>query len=115
MFRLLNDGGPVFMYPLLVILILVLVLIVKGFLKKGSVNKMIRLISSITLFAVVWGFTGQILGLISAFDTIEAVGDISPAVMAGGIKISLLSPLFGMFVFLVGRAGIIILTWMQKD
>ena len=114
-FQLLNDGGPVFMYPLFLILILVLVLIVKGFLKNGNVKKTLSLISSITLFAVVWGFFGQIIGLITAFDTIEAVGDISPAVMAGGIKISLLSPLFGMFVFLIGRAGIIILTWMQKD
>ena len=111
----LNEGGPFFMYPLLIMLILVLILIVKGFLKKEYMAKTISLISSITLFAVVWGFTGQIIGLITAFDTIEAVGDISPPVLAAGLKVGFLVPLFGMFIFLVGRLGIIILTWMQKD
>ncbi len=114
-FSLLNEGGPFFMYPLLVILILVLILIVKGFLNKEGVPKTIKLISSITLFALVWGFLGHIVGMIGAFDSIEAVGEISPAVMAAGIKISLLVPVFGSFIFLVGRLGIIILTWMQKD
>ena len=70
---------------------------------------------SVALFAIVWGFLGQIIGLISAFDAIEAAGDISPAILAGGLKISALSPAFGMFVFLVGRLGIIILTWMNND
>lgn len=111
----LNEGGPFFMYPLLLILILVLILIVKGFLKKENSKKSISLISSLTLFALVWGFLGQIVGMIGAFDSIEAVGDISPAVMAAGIKISLLVPVFGSFIFLIGRLGIIILTWMQKD
>jgi hypothetical protein len=112
---ILNDGGPFFMYPLLLLLILILILIVKGFLKKGNIEKTSSLISSIALFAIVWGFLGQIIGLISAFDAIEAAGDISPAILAGGLKISALSPAFGMFVFLVGRLGIIILTWMQRD
>ena len=112
---LLNDGGPVFMYPLLVILILVIILIVKGFLKKEDLKKTIKLISSITLFALVWGFLGHIIGMIGAFDAIESMGSVSQSVMAAGIKISLLVPLFGSIIFLVGRLGIIILTWMQKD
>ena len=112
---ILNDGGPFFMYPLLLLFILILILIVKGFLKKGKLEKTTSLISSIALFAIVWGFLGQIIGLISAFDAIEAAGDISPAILAGGLKISALSPAFGMFVFLVGRLGIIILTWMHDD
>ncbi|NOQ91368.1 MAG: MotA/TolQ/ExbB proton channel family protein [Flavobacteriaceae bacterium] len=112
---LLNDGGPIFMYPLLVILILVLILIVKGFLKKETTTKTIKLISSITLFALVWGFLGHIIGMIGAFDAIEAVGEVSSGVMAAGIKISLIVPVFGSFIFLVGRLGIIILIWMQKD
>ena len=113
--RILNDGGPAFMYPLLIILILVLILIVKGFLKKGNVAKTISLVSSITLFALVWGFLGHIIGMIGAFDAIESVGEVSAGVMAAGIKISLIVPLFGSFIFLIGRLGIIILTWMQKD
>jgi len=64
---------------------------------------------------LVWGFLGHIIGLIGAFDAIEAVGEVSQGVMAAGIKISLIVPVFGSFIFLVGRLGIIILTWMQKD
>ncbi len=115
LFDRLNEGGPFFMYPLFFIIILLLILVVKGFLQKGSVDKTISLISSIALFAIVWGFLGQIIGLIGAFDSIEDMGEVSPAVMAGGLKIAFLAPVFGMFAFLVGRLGIIILTWMKKD
>lgn len=114
LFDRLNEGGPFFMYPLLFIIILILILIAKGFIQKGSVEKTISLISSIALFAIVWGFLGQIIGLIGAFDSIEAVGDVSPAVFAGGLKVAFLAPVFGMFAFLIGRLGIILLTWMKK-
>ena len=103
------------MYPLLLLLILVLVLMVKGFTKKGNVAKTIQLLKWVTLFALVWGFLGQIIGLITAFDFIESVDSISSGVLAAGLKISLLTPAFGAFVFLIGRFGIIVLTWMQKE
>jgi hypothetical protein len=112
---LLQEGGPVFMYPLLLLLILVLVLLVKGFLKKETTSKTIKLVSSITLFALVWGFLGQIIGLITAFDVIEANSGVSSKMLAAGLKISFLTPAFGALVFLVGRLGIIVLTWLQKD
>ena len=115
LFERLNEGGPFFMYPLLFILILIIVLIVKGFLEKGSVEKTKSLISSIALFAIVWGFLGQIIGLIGAFDAIEAIGEVSPAMLAGGLKVAFLAPVFGMFNFLIGRLGIIVLTWIKKD
>ncbi len=109
----LNDGGPFFMYPLLIILILVLILIVKGFLKKESQEKTINLLKSITLFALVWGFLGHIIGMVGAFDAIESMDNVSSSTMASGIKISLLVPTFGSFVFLVGRLGIIVFTWIS--
>ncbi len=111
----LNEGGSFFMYPLLLILILIVVLIVKGFLNKETSKKTISLISSITLFALVWGFFGHIIGMIGAFDAIQSMGSVSQEVLAAGIKVSLLVPLFGSLIFLIGRLGIIILTWMQKN
>lgn len=113
-FDRLNEGGPFFMYPLLIILIIIFFLIVNGFLNKANIDKTLSLISSLSLFAIVWGFLGQIIGMITALDTIEAVGDISNAVLAGGLKVSLLTLVFGSFIFLVGRLGIIILTMSQK-
>ncbi|MBJ2174021.1 MotA/TolQ/ExbB proton channel family protein [Aureibaculum sp. A20] len=114
LFDRLNEGGAFFMYPLLLILILVIVLIVKGLLKKEYSEKTIKLISSITLFALVWGFLGQLIGMIGGFDAIDSIDTISPAVLAGGLKISLLPPVFGTVVFLIGRLGIIALTWIKK-
>ncbi len=112
---ILNDGSPAFMYPLVLLIIANIALTVKGFLKKESVNKTIKLISSFSLFAFVWGLLGQVLGLITAFDTIEAVGNISPAMLAAGLKISFLTPLFGFVAFLIGRVGIILLTWLRTE
>ena len=111
---ILNDGGSVFMYPLVVLLILVLVMITKSFVKKDNNEKCVRLISSISLFAIVWGIFGQVLGLISAFDAIEATGNISPSLLASGLKVSFLPTAFGMFIFLLGRLGIIVITATKK-
>lgn len=112
---ILNEGGPFFMYPLLLLLILVSILITKSFIEGGNYKKNTSLIGSIALFAIVWGFLGQIIGMIGAFHSIEEVGDISPRVLANGMKVSLLAPVFGLVIFLIGRLGIIILTWMQKE
>lgn len=110
----LNEGGPLFMYPLLAILILILVLLAKGLTFKKDNNKIISLISSLGLFAIVWAFAGQIIGLMGGFEAIRMAGDISPSVMAAGLRISFMAPLFAMFIFLIGRLGIITLTWMKK-
>ena len=110
----LNQGGPFFMYPILFLLILILVLTIKGFLEENK-GKTISLISSLGLFTVAWGIFGQTIGLIQAFDAIQAAGDISMSLVAGGLKISLLTTVFGVITFLVSRLGIIILVWMQKE
>ena len=110
----LNQGGP-FMYPLALMLILILVLFIFSLLKKQNIQKSSSLISSISLFAIVWGFLGRLIGLIGAFEAVEQGADISPTVMATGLRISFMAPVFGIIIFLIGRLEIIILTWMQKD
>jgi len=110
----LNEGGPLFMYTTLILLIVIIALLIRGFLKKEARQQTITLVSSISLFVLVWGFLGQMIGLITAFDAIEAAGDISPSMLAGGLKIAILSPLFGMVVFLIARIGIIILNLLKK-
>lgn len=112
--NLLNDGGPTFTYPTFLLLIITIILLVKVFTKGDVDGNTKKLIIHIGLFALVWGFLGQLIGLIGAFDAIEAAGDIAPSILAGGLKVALLSPTFGMVVFLVGRLGIIILTALKK-
>lgn len=110
----LNEGGPFFMYTTLFLLITILALLIRGFIKPSVRQKTITIVSSISLFVLVWGFLGQMIGLIGAFDAIEAAGDVSSSVLAGGLKVAILSPLFGMIVFLIGRIGIIALILLKK-
>jgi len=116
LFERIIEGGVFFMVPIVLLLILIMVLIVKGILQRNQDNtKTISLIASISLFTIVWGFLGQTIGLITAFDYIHGQGDVSMGTLAGGLKVSFLAPLFAMFTFLIGRIGIIILTWMGKE
>ncbi|MFD1293452.1 MotA/TolQ/ExbB proton channel family protein [Lutibacter holmesii] len=110
----LNEGGPLFMYTTLFLLIVIIALLIRSFVKPATRKKTITIVSSISLFAIVWGFLGQMIGLITAFDAISAAGDISPAMLAGGLKVGILSPLFGTVVFLIARVGIIILNILNK-
>ena len=114
-FDRLQEGGPFFMYTMLLILLVVLFLFFTALFKKGNTNKIVSLISSFGLFVLIWGVLGMFIGFISAFDAIQAAGDISPTVLAGGIKVGLLSPVFGMVTFLIARLGIIILTLVKKN
>ncbi len=112
--HLLKEGGPTFMYATLLSLICCISLIVIAFVKGDPERKFQNLLHHISLFTLVWGFLGQMIGLIGAFDTLEATGATNPEVFAGGLKIALLSPAFGMLVFLIARVGIIGLTFQRK-
>jgi len=112
--NLLNEGGATFTYPTFLMLVICIVLIAKALIKGDAEGKTQKLISHISLFALVWGFLGQMIGLIGAFDSIQAVGNVAPSVLAGGLKVALLSPVFGMITFLIARVGIIILTLSKK-
>ncbi len=47
------------------------------------------------------GFLGTVIGMVEAFDRIEQVGDISPTIVAGGIKVALLTTVFGLIVAII--------------
>ncbi len=60
--------------------------------------------SWITLFIAMapsLGFLGTVVGMVQAFDAIQEAGDISPTVVAGGMKVALLTTIFGIIVALV--------------
>lgn len=67
-----------------------------GYLEKGC--------SWITLFIAMapsLGFLGTVVGMVMAFDKIQAAGDISPTVVAGGMKVALITTIFGLVVALI--------------
>ena len=51
--------------------------------------------------APMFGFMGTVVGMVFAFDSIEKAGDISPSLVAGGIKIALLTTVFGLIVAVI--------------
>ncbi len=62
----------------------------------------------LSLFIVIGpllGFLGTVVGMIQAFDAIEAAGDISPSLVAGGIKVALLTTAGGLMVGIILQVG----------
>lgn len=112
--RLLQEGGPLFMYTILLCLIICIVLIVKALLKGDNNGTSKKLIKHVSLFALIWGFLGFMIGMIGALDAIAIANDIATPVLAGGLKIGMLSPTFGMVAFLIARLGLIGLTLKEK-
>jgi biopolymer transport protein ExbB len=47
------------------------------------------------------GFLGTVIGMVQAFDDIEQAGDISPTIVAGGMKVALLTTVFGLIVAII--------------
>jgi biopolymer transport protein ExbB len=47
------------------------------------------------------GFMGTVVGMVAAFDSIQAAGDISPTLVAGGIKVALLTTLAGLIAAVI--------------
>ncbi|GAA4282312.1 MotA/TolQ/ExbB proton channel family protein [Gaetbulibacter aestuarii] len=112
------EGNPVFMTPILLCFLISIGFIVFGFLKlktnSALVNKMLKLTADSSLLGLVFGFLGSVIGLIGAFDGVEAIGNPSPALFAGGLKVSLLAATFGLVTFLFARLGILILRGLKK-
>ena len=49
------------------------------------------------------GILGSFIGLYSAFEFIQQVGDVSPSILAGGIRVALICTLYGLLVYLISR------------
>ena len=72
-----------------------------GSVENGKLERNISWISLFIALAPMLGFMGTVIGMIGAFDAIEAAGDISPSLVAGGIKVALLTTVFGLIVAMI--------------
>lgn len=72
-----------------------------GSVQMGMLEKGLVWISLIIALAPMLGFFGTVIGMVDAFDNIERVGDISPTIVAGGIKVALLTTVFGLLVAMI--------------
>ena len=72
-----------------------------GGVQMGQIEKNVSWISLFIALAPMLGFMGTVIGMIQAFDKIEAAGDMQPSLVAGGIKVALLTTVFGLIVAII--------------
>jgi len=72
-----------------------------GNVQVGHLEKNVSWLGLFIALAPMFGFMGTVLGMIDAFDKIEQAGDMQPALVARGIKIALLTTVFGLIVAII--------------
>lgn len=72
-----------------------------GGVMMGNLERGLIWISLFIGLAPMLGFFGTVVGMVQAFDAIEAAGDISPGLVAGGIKVALITTIAGLIVAMV--------------
>ncbi|MDF1570815.1 MAG: MotA/TolQ/ExbB proton channel family protein [Bacteroidales bacterium] len=72
-----------------------------GSVQMGLLEKNLSWISLFISVAPMLGFMGTVIGMIQAFDKIQEQGDVSPTVVAGGIKIALITTVTGLIVAII--------------
>lgn len=72
-----------------------------GSLQASLLEKGLSWIGLFIALAPMLGFLGTVIGMIEAFDAIEIAGDISPSLVAGGIKVALITTVGGLIVAII--------------
>jgi len=111
-------GGTLFMSLLTILLVITLAVAIYFAItiasgkasEKKNFKEQLRYVKSLGLFTMITGILGQLIGLFSAFTAIESAGDVSPAMLAGGLKISMITSLTGIVIYLIS-----ILIWFLLD
>ncbi len=101
------EGGLEFM---LILFILLLATIATGVLsimhrhETVKQKKWIQVNQDLAIFALVWGVLGQTVGLFAGFQSIEAAGEVSQGLLAGGLKVSSYTTIYGLLIYLIGKS-----------
>jgi biopolymer transport protein ExbB len=72
-----------------------------GGVMMGNLERGLIWISLFIGLAPMMGFFGTVIGMVQAFDAIESAGDISPGLVAGGIKVALITTIAGLIVAMI--------------
>lgn len=110
MMELFFMGGPLFMGMLTIVFVAVIaVTVLNGLpvlqgkiIEPNEAYRKLSYIKSVGLFALVLGILGQLIGLFDAFKAIQSMeGGVSPAILAGGLRVSMITTLYGAFIYLL--------------
>jgi biopolymer transport protein ExbB len=72
-----------------------------GSVQAGLLERNLSWLALFIALAPMLGFMGTVIGMIGAFDAIEVAGDISPSLVAGGIKVALITTVTGLIVAII--------------
>ena len=70
----------------------------QGLLEMSKLEKGLVVLATVTNIAPLLGFLGTVVGMILAFQSIEAAGEVEATLVAGGIKVALLTTAFGLMI-----------------
>lgn len=101
MIDLFFMGGPLFMGILSILLVGVIFLTVRYTLGSEKSEPALNMIKSVGLFAMILGVLGQLIGLFDAFKFIEEAGSVSPSMLAGGFKVSMITTIYGIIIYVI--------------
>jgi hypothetical protein len=118
--ELYSWGGAPFMHPLTLFLIvnscIVIYVVVLQVQKKQIRLTLIEAIKQIGVLALAWGTFSTIAGLFQAFDALEAIKEMLPfQVIMGGMKVALITVLYGLIIFCLSMIAYIILKLTSKN
>ncbi len=119
-FSLHFEGGPPFMVPLSLLFVLnmgIFIYILIAIIQKKQFNpKWLEAIKQVGGLAAAYGAFGTILGLFFAFDALEAMKEMIPLqVIMGGLKVGLITVLYGLFIFCLSFLAYIILKLTSQN
>jgi len=102
------DGGPFFMtlhFIMWALVILYMVMFIRNYRSNEKDLKKLDKFNSTILFIGTFGFLFswfyRMLGMYGALSTIASAQDISPNILAGGLRVSYIAPLYAFFLFLI--------------
>jgi flagellar motor component MotA len=113
-------GGAIWMHPitlLLIINIAIFIYVLFSLSQKKQFNSnWLSAIKQIAGLAVAWGTFSTLAGLFQAFDALENSQDIIPfQVIMGGLKVALITALYGLLVFCISQLAYIILKLIARQ
>ena len=96
-------GGPAHMAILTLLLTGMVAWMIYAQLRKDSgeeKRRKFKVGQSIGLFALMTGILFQLIGFYYAFSALEEVGEVAPAVLYGGLKVSLITTVYGLLIYM---------------
>lgn len=114
--NLYYAGGPIYMGMLTLLALILISISILAFIKQinnaseAYQFKQIRIVKELGLLSLVLGLFSMCVSFSGMFAAIEQAGDVSSAVLAGGMKVMMIPVIYGFILFLLSRAIIAALT-----